>query len=424
MRALLILCCSLMLNTFIVNASPRFLIADAYLDVEQGQIIKQPIITIQDSRIVDVQIGSPESLSADAEIIDLLGYTLLPGFMDMHVHLTSDANIHGYKRLNSSLPRTTLRGVKFAEKTLLAGFTTVRNVGAPGFADVALRDAINDGDLLGPRMFVAGRSIGVTGGHCDNNLLPPEYQAKSDGVADGPWAVREKVRENIKYGATVIKFCATGGVLSKGTKVGVQQFTFEEMQALIDEAHMRGLTVAAHAHGLDGIMTAIKAGVDSVEHASFLNQAAIDLAVKMGTYLSMDIYVTEYILGEGEKAGILEESLAKERKVGKTQRENFKRAVQAGANMVFGSDAGVYPHGDNPKQFARMVKFGMTPMQAIQAATINPARMLKQANTLGSIKVDKEADIVAVKGNPLEDITLLEQVAFVMKAGTIYKSPD
>jgi len=349
------------------------------------------------------------------------GKTILPGLMDMHVHLTSDANIHGYRRLNSSLPRTTLRGVRFAEATLMAGFTTVRNVGAPGFADVALRDAINDNELAGPRMFVAGRSIGVTGGHCDNNLLPPEYEAKGGGVADGPWAAREKVRENIKFGATVIKVCATGGVLSKGTKVGAQQLSLEELTAIVDEAHMRGLTVAAHAHGLEGIKAAIEAGVDSIEHASFANKDAIKLAKRAGTYFSMDIYVTEYILGEGEAAGILQESLDKERVVGARQRASFKAAVEAGVNMVFGSDAGVYPHGQNAKQFSRMVEFGMTPLQAIQAATINPAQLLKQSDNIGKLAVGLSADIIAVDGNPLENIAILEQVEFVMKEGKVFK---
>ena len=352
--------------------------ADRLIDVENGKLISNAVVVIEDDTIVAAGEARKVTFSKDSKIIELGDYTLLPGLMDMHVHLTSDATKHGYKRLADSLPRVTLTGVKHAEATLMAGFTTVRNVGAPGFADVALRDAINDGDITGPRMFVAGPSLGVTGGHCDNNLLPYEYHTVSEGVADGPWAVREKVRRNIKYGATVIKFCGTGGVLSKGTKVGVQQYTFEEMQALVDEAHMRGLTVATHAHGTDGIKTAIKAGVDSVEHVSLLDDEAIKLALKHGTYFSMDIYVTEYILSEGAKAGILEESLAKERIVGQRQRDNFAKAVKAGVKMVFGSDAGVYPHGDNGKQFARMVKFGMTPMQAIQASTINAASLLKQ----------------------------------------------
>lgn len=396
--------------------------ADRLIDVENGKLISNAVVVIEDDTIVAAGETRKVTFPKDSKIIELGDYTLLPGLMDMHVHLTSDATKHGYKRLADSLPRVTLTGVKHAEATLMAGFTTVRNVGAPGFADVALRDAINDGDITGPRMFVAGPSLGVTGGHCDNNLLPYEYHTVSEGVADGPWAVREKVRRNIKYGATVIKFCGTGGVLSKGTKVGVQQYTFEEMQALVDEAHMRGLTVATHAHGTDGIKTAIKAGVDSVEHVSLLDDEAIKLALKHGTYFSMDIYVTEYILSEGTKAGILEESLAKERIVGQRQRDNFAKAVKAGVKMVFGSDAGVYPHGDNGKQFARMVKFGMTPMQAIQASTINAATLLKQQEVLGSVSEGKKADIVGVKGNPLDDISLLENIGLVVKDGQIVKS--
>lgn len=395
--------------------------ADRMVDVSQGRVIEQAGIVVTDNIISAAGKLGNLSVPSNAKRIDLGDATLMPGLMDMHVHLTSDATRHGYKRLEVSLPRAAITGVKHAKATIEAGFTTVRNVGAPGFADVALRDAINAGDVEGPRMFVAGPSLGVTGGHCDSNLLPYEYDNYSEGVADGPWEVRKKVRRNIKYGATVIKFCATGGVLSKGTKVGAQQYTFEEMQALIDEAHLRGLTVATHAHGTNGIKAAIKAGVDSVEHVSLLDDEAIELAKKHGTYFSMDIYVTEYILGEGEKAGILEESLNKERIVGKTQRENFKKAVDAGVNMVFGSDAGVYPHGDNPKQFSRMVQFGMTPMQAIQAATINPARLLKQEATLGSLEEGKLADIVAVPGNPMEDMRLMEKVGFVMKDGRIVK---
>ncbi|MFT5179457.1 MAG: imidazolonepropionase-like amidohydrolase, partial [Alteromonas macleodii] len=364
-----------------VFAETTVITADRMIDVANGKVVKQAAVIVTDNIITASGRLKDLTVPNEATRIDLGNATLMPGLMDMHVHLTSDATRHGYKRLEVSLPRAAITGVKHAKATLDAGFTTVRNVGAPGFADVALRDAINAGDVVGPRMFVAGPSLGVTGGHCDSNLLPYEYDNYSEGVADGPWEVRKKVRRNIKYGATVIKFCATGGVLSKGTKVGAQQYTFEEMKALIDEAHLRGLTVATHAHGTNGIKAAIKAGVDSVEHVSLLDDEAIDLAKKNGTYFSMDIYVTEYILGEGEKAGILEESLNKERIVGKTQRENFEKAVKAGVNMVFGSDAGVYPHGDNPKQFARMVKFGMTPIQAIQAATINPARLLKQEAT-------------------------------------------
>ena len=285
----------------------------------------------------------------------------------MHAHLTSSASEHGYKRLATSQTRAALRGVKHAKDTLMAGVTSVRNLGASGFIDVALRDTINAGEIDGPRMFVSGPSLSITGGHCDNNLLPIGFKARSDGVADGPWEVAKRVRRNIKYGADVIKICSTGGVLSKGTKVGVQQYSLEEMQMAVTEAHRRGAIVAAHAHGTEGIYAAIEAGVDSVEHASFIDDAGIQLAKKKGTYLSMDIYVTEYILGEGAKAGILEESLNKERKTGSLQRENFSKAVKAGVKMVMGTDAGVYPHGDNLKQLSRMVEFGMLILSRLMA---------------------------------------------------------
>lgn len=395
------------------------IIADAMVDVNTGKLVENPLITIDEGRITSIRSATANQFTGD--VIDLRGMTILPGMIDMHAHLTSSSQEHGYKRLASSQARAALRGVKHAKATLMAGVTTVRNLGAGGFIDVALRDSINAGDIVGPRLFVSGPSLGITGGHCDNNLLPVDYQVSSDGVADGPWEVAKKVRRNIKYGADLIKICATGGVLSKGTKVGVQQYSLEEMQMVVTEAHRRGITVAAHAHGTDGIYAAIEAGVDSVEHASFIDDAGIKLAKKNGTYLSMDIYVTEYILGEGAAAGILEESLAKERKTGALQRENFTKAVKAGVKMVMGTDAGVYPHGDNLKQLSRMVQFGMTPMQALQAASVNAATLLNKENDIGSIKVGAYADIVAVKGKPLEDISVMEDVAFVMQGGIVVK---
>ncbi len=407
--------------SFLSYSKTLYVSADAMVDVKNGKLVKSPVLVIENDTIVKIVKQGKVDIPVEADHLDLQGQTLLPGFMDMHVHLTSDPTKHGYKRLSSSIPRQALFGVTSAKKTLMAGFTTVRNLGATGYADIALRDAINDGDVIGPRMFVAGPSLSITGGHCDNNLLPPEFKVTATGVANGPWAVRQKVRENIKYGADVIKFCATGGVLSKGTKVGAQQFSQEEMNAIVSEANLRGLVSAAHAHGTEGIKAAIKAGVTTVEHASFLDKEAIKLAKKYGTYFSMDIYTTEYILSEGEKAGILQESLDKERVVGGKQRESFRQAVKAGVKMVFGSDAGVYPHGDNGQQFSRMVQFGMTPMQAIQAGTINPATMLKIDGKLGSLSEGKLADIVAVKGNPLEDMLLLADVSVVIKDGKIVK---
>ncbi len=287
---------------------------------------------------------------------------------------------------------------------------------------MALRDAINAGELLGPRIQVSGPSIGMTGGHCDNNLLPSEFQHKAEGVADGPWEVRAKVRENVKYGADVIKFCATGGVLSKGTDVGATQYTSEEMTALIDEAHQLGRKVAAHAHGTDGIKMAIRAGVDSVEHASLLDDEAISLAKKSGVALSMNLYSSQYIIEEGQKIGVLPESINKAKSVHEKRLQSFRRAHAAGAFVVFGTDSGVYPHGQNAKQFALMIQNGMTPPAAIQAATIHAAKVLNWSNDVGSIEPGKFADLIAVEGNPLSDITLLEHVRFVMKDGTIIRN--
>ena len=405
------------------HAQDTVIHAGKFIDTEAGHVLSDRYIRIEGERIT--QVGSKADIGpikAADKFIDLSDMTVLPGLSDAHVHLTSDASVHGYKRLTRSTPRAAITGVRNARRTLMAGFTTVRNLGAPGFADIDLMNAIDEGDVIGPRIIPAGRSIGITGGHCDNNLLPYESRQTAGGVADGPWAVRAKVRENKKFGAKVIKFCGTGGVLSKGTKVGAQQFSFEEMKAIVDEAHQLGLKVAVHAHGEDGINTAIRAGVDSVEHASFISDDGIKAAKRAGTYLSMDIYVSDYILSEGEAAGILAESLEKERVVGKKQRERFQAAAKAGVKMGYGTDGGVYPHGQNGRQMAYMVQWGLTPMQAIQAATINNARLFGEDTNIGSIKAGKFADIIAVNGDVIDDITALEDVDFVMKSGTIYKS--
>jgi imidazolonepropionase-like amidohydrolase len=393
------------------------------VDVEKGIVIDDPVVTIADGVITAIGVGQASSSKPADTVIDLGEKTILPGLIDMHVHLTSDSDLHGYRRLAISDERATITGVVNAKTTLLAGFTTVRNVGAGSFSDVALRDAIAEGDIPGPRMFVSGPPIGITGGHCsDNNLLPPEYEAVGEGVADGPWAARFKVRQNRKFGVDLIKTCSTGGVLSKGTKVGAPQYTIEELTALTEEAHSHGLKVASHAHGAQGIVNALRAGVDTIEHASFIDDQGIELALENGAYLSMDIYVTEFILGEGEAAGILPESLEKERIVGQTQRDNFRKAHEAGVKMVLGTDAGVYPHGHNARQLSRMVTFGMTSAEALRAATVNAADALGQAGQIGVLKIGASADIIAVDGNPLTDIGLLENVDFVMKSGTVYKS--
>ena len=394
----------------------------AILDVTTGELHSGRIVLVKNGRIARVAPAGEVTIPAGSDVLDLQGHTLLPGLIDMHVHLTSGGGYHGYERLKLTDERRAILGVVHAEQTLMAGFTTVRNVGAGSFGDVALRDAINDGDIPGPRMLVSGPPIGITGGHCsDNNLLPAEYGISGEGVADGPWAARTAVRRNIKYGADLIKTCSTGGVLSKGTKVGAPQYTVEELTALVDEAHSRGLKVASHAHGAQGIINALHAGADTIEHASFINDEGIQLAIENNAALSMDIYVTEYILGEGASAGILEESLEKERMTGSTQRANFSKAVEAGATIVYGTDAGVYPHGQNAKQFSRMVRFGMTPLQAIQSATVTAAEVMGWGYDVGKIEAGFAADFVAVKGNPLGNIELLEEPAAVIKGGVRYR---
>ena len=387
------------------------------LDVRSGILVNADIL-IESGVIVKVSKNIP--IMSHYEIIDLQDMTILPGLMDAHVHLTGNTDLKGHEGISESSYLATIYGVKNAKQTLMAGFTTVRNVGASNYSDVALRDGIDQKAILGPTLLVSGPPLGITGGHCDSNILPAEYEYKAQGVADGPWEVRRKVRENKKYGADLIKYCATGGVMSKGTNVNNRQYTLDEMKAIVDEAHTLGMKVAAHAHGLEGIRMAIEAGVDSVEHSSLIDQETINLAIAKGVFLAMDIYVSDYILGEGAKNGIPEYSLNKERIVGKRQRENFKMAVESGAKMVFGTDAGIFPHGKNAKQFKYMVEWGMKPIEAIQASTINTAELFGKTN-IGEIKETFDADLIGVKGNPLKDITLLENVGFIMKEGQVIK---
>ncbi len=410
--------CLLQLTCQLANAQPVAIKAGKLLDVISGKVLTNQVIHITDGRITSVDANLPK----DAKVIDLSSRFVLPGLMDMHTHIISNLKRSFMIGYLQSPHRAMIGGVVNARKTLLAGFTLVRNVGASDFRDIALRNAISDGDIPGPRMAVSGPALGITGGHCDNNTLNHSFNYRSEGVADGPWAARQAVRKNAKYGVDLIKFCATGGVFSKGTKVGLRQYTLEEMQAIVDEAHARGLTVAAHAHGTEGIQFAIQAGVDSIEHASFLDKDTIRLAKQHGTVLSMDIYNTEYTTREGQKNGVPEENLAKDRETGDRQRQSFALAVTEGARLVFGTDAGIYPHGENAKQFSRMVQFGMTPLAAIQAATIHSAKLVRRETDTGQIRPGFHADIIAVDGNPLDDITELENVTFVMKGGTVYKN--
>ena len=392
--------------------------AGRLIDPASGRVSENVGLLIRDGRIVSVGVATPPP---GAKVVDLSRETVLPGLIDVHVHLTFNAEDAGPKALTISIPRQAIDGVHNARKTLMAGFTTVRNVGASHFTDVALRDAITAGEVDGPRMQVSGPPIGATGGHADENLLPEEFNYESDGVANGPWEARAKVRRNFKYGADLIKFMATGGVLSHGDSVGGQQLSQEEMDAIVTEAHLWGRKVAVHAHGTDGIKAAIRAGADSIEHCSFIDDEGIALAKARGTYLDFDIYNDDYIMAEGPKVGIEPASLAKEHLVGQTQRDNFTKAVKAGAKMAFATDAGVYPHGDNARQFHYMVKYGMTPMQAIRAATTSGADLMGLQGRVGCVSVGCYADLVAVPTDPLKQVEVLEHVDFVMKGGVVYK---
>ncbi len=411
----------------VILAAPSFaatvVTADRMLDVRTGQYVANPAILIGDDGHIQ-QIGTLAAmqLPAGTKHIDLPGETLLPGLIDMHVHLTSLAEIGGYQGLKYTDNFWTAVGVPNAKTTLNAGFTTVRNVGSSDFADVALQQAIDGGWIQGPRIVPATYAIGATGGHCDDTGLPPYYDKKADSVISGPEGAREKVRWLHKYGAEVIKICATGGVFSLGDSVGAQQLSLEEMKAIADEAHMLGLRVAAHAHGDAGIHDAILAGIDTIEHASLASDSTIALAKQHGTWFDMDIYNDDYILATGTTNGTEQESIDKERAIGLKQRQTFQRAVRAGVKMLFGTDAGVYPHGDNGKQFAKMVQWGMTPIQAIRAATTSASEALDRPD-VGSIAPGAYGDIIAVRGDPLQNVAVLEHVDAVIKGGQLVKGP-
>jgi imidazolonepropionase-like amidohydrolase len=392
------------------------------LDVRTGELRANQAVVIEGEKITQVAPSSEVKAGAGDATIDLPDATLLPGLIDMHTHLTFDLNSLGYQGLGISTAREALHGARNARRTLEAGFTTVRNVGAKDYADIALRDAINDGDVIGPRMVASGPALGITGGHCDENLLPPAFHFEGEGVADGVEAVQHKVREVIKYGADVIKICATGGVLSKGDDPNASQYTLEEMKAIVADAHRLGRRVAAHAHGAEGVRWASEAGVDSVEHGHLMDDAAIATLKKNGTYLVPTLFLAEYMQQHMEHSDIPEYSKQKMRDVAAAAQQNAKKAFAAGVKVAFGTDAAVYPHGLNAGEFHVYVKLGMTPLAAIQTATINAADLLGWKDRVGTLEPGRWADIVAVDGDPTKDVTILEHVKFVMKGGTVYKN--
>jgi imidazolonepropionase-like amidohydrolase len=404
-------------------AAPQSVVVTAsrMIDVLAGRVIEEPVILITGGRIVAVvgRGGARPAIPAGARRIDLPGMTLLPGLIDMHVHLDSSPYYGPYDSLQYADLFQTVMGPGHARDMLDAGFTTVRNVGSSDYADVAYMQAIDAGRLVGPRIVPAAYALGATGGHCDETFLPPSYNATNPGVADGPQALRNRVREQRRAGAQVIKVCATGGVFSRNTEPGQQQLSEEELRAIAEEAHQWGLRVAAHAHGASGIRAAIRAGIDTIEHASLIDAEGIRLARERGTVLVMDIYNSEYTQAHGAENGILEDNLRKDREIAQAQRDNFRAAHRAGVRMAYGTDAGVMPHALAGHQFRWMVEYGMTAMEAIQSATRNAALALGREADVGAIAPGRWADIVAVDGDPIADIRQLEGVDVVIKGGAV-----
>ncbi len=399
--------------------------AGRLIEVASGSVLKNQIILIQSDTIV--AIGSSLPIPKDAEIIDLTNATVLPGLIDCHTHLTAEPGGDYYADIfRKTTADYAMRAPIYAKRTLEAGFTTCRDVGAGDLIDISLRNAINEGVIEGPRMFVATFALGATGGHSDLSGFNPNISSKGNpdftGVADGVDEITKRVRNNIKWGADVIKFCATAGVLSEEESVGAPQYSPDEMKALVDEAHMWGRKVAAHAHGTEGIKRAVLAGVNSIEHGSIMDTETLQLMKQKGTWYVPTIYVGDYVTTEFAKKGFPEKILNKARMINPLLATSFSNAAKAGVKIAFGTDAGVFPHGLNARQFAYMVRYGQTPMQAMQSATINAADLLGRSEQIGSIEKGKFADIIAVEGNPMDNISILENVTFVMKGGVVYKN--
>jgi imidazolonepropionase-like amidohydrolase len=401
-------------------ANGRTLIrAGHLLDVHTGKLLDSQTIIVTGDRIASIAPTSSTPAGASDTVIDLGSLTVLPGLIDVHTHITMNTEFDPYKELTNTDAKEAINGVVNAHNTLLAGFTTIRNVGAGGYTDVDLRDAINTGQVAGPHMLVSGPALGITGGHCDDNLLPVSYRQIGEGVADGIAAVQQKVRQNIKYGADLIKICATGGVLSKGDDPQASQYTLEEMKAIVADAHRLGRKVAAHAHGAQGILWASEAGVDSIEHGSYINDEAITEMKKNGTYLVPTLYLEDWMLEKGNLPAFYHRKMVD---VSAVAKRNIQHAMESGVKIALGTDAAVYPHGLNAHELDVYVnQLHMAPLAAIQSATLNAADLLGWTDRTGSLDAGKWADIIAVDGNPVADVKLLQDVKFVMKSGVVYK---
>jgi imidazolonepropionase-like amidohydrolase len=418
--ALLLMCISAHASAA-PDSEIRAVLCGSVLEVRSGQSLKDRLVTFdQAGRITAVRSASPADATRH-EVLDLSGMTCLPGLIDSHTHLNDDPGSASYSGLSISVPRAAIIGAKNARLTLLAGFTTVRNMTSIGYSDVALRDGINAGDVPGPRMVVSGPALSITGGHNDQNLLAPEFRYRMDGVADGVDGVKAKVRENIKYGADVIKVMATGGVMSEGDSPGAEQYGPDELRTIVETAHGLGRKVAAHAHGTIGIKDATLAGVDSIEHGSYIDAEGIRLMKARGTYLVPTLYVGDWLFESYAQLGLTQNMIDKLKAVIPQAREHVARAFAEHVKVAFGTDAGVYPHGLNAREFAVMVKLGMTPLAAIQSATINAADLLGWGDKVGAIEPGHYADLIAIEGDPVANVRLLENVKFVMKGGLVYR---
>src|SRR5580658_6301288 len=401
-------------------AAQRILIrAGHVLNVRTGEEPADRTIVVAGDRIASIGATASTPAQPGDREIDLRSMTVLPGLIDVHTHLTFGNDFDPYTRLSTDAVREALNGVRFAKITLEAGFTSVRNVGASGYSDVALRDYIDAGYIPGPHMQASGPPLGITGGHCDNNFLPADYHATTEGVADGIAAVQQRVRQNIKYGADLIKVCATGGVLSKGDDPQASQYSLDELKAIVADAHRLGRKVAAHAHGAEGILFATQAGVDSIEHGTYIDADDIAAMKQHGTWLVPTLYLIDWMRENGHLPAMFQKKMID---VSGAVVQNQRKAVAAGVKVALGTDAAVYPHGLNAHEVEVYVtRLGMTPLAALQTGTINAADLMGWSDRAGALEPGKWADIIAVDGDPLSDVRTLQNVRFVMKGGIVYK---